>query len=64
MARIPRKLLFDPAEVGVYHCINRCVRRARLIGRDPRRIAIADPAAGCAVGRDAAERRRDKSASS
>ncbi|MCY2963986.1 MAG: hypothetical protein NT069_10135 [Planctomycetota bacterium] len=35
MARIPRKLLFDPAEVGVYHCINRCVRRARLMGRDP-----------------------------
>ncbi len=35
MARIPRKLLFDPAEVGVYHGINRCVRRARLMGDDP-----------------------------
>ncbi len=35
IARIPRKLLFDPAEVGVYHCINRCVRRARLMGDDP-----------------------------
>ena len=35
MARIPRKLLFDPTEVGVYHCINRCVRRALLMGDDP-----------------------------
>ena len=35
MARIPRKLLFGPTEVGVYHCINRCVRRARLMGDDP-----------------------------
>ena len=35
MARIPRKLLSDPAEVGVYHCINRYVRRARLMGGDP-----------------------------
>jgi REP element-mobilizing transposase RayT len=32
--RIPRKHLFDPAEVGVYHCINRCVRRAFLCGQD------------------------------
>jgi hypothetical protein len=32
--RIPRKRLFDPAEVGVYHCINRCVRWAFLCGRD------------------------------
>jgi REP element-mobilizing transposase RayT len=35
MARIPRLMLFDPAEVGVYHCINRCVRRAFLCGVDP-----------------------------
>ena len=35
MPRIPRKHLFDPAEVGVYHCINRCVRRAFLCGYDP-----------------------------
>ncbi len=35
MPRIPRKLLFDPADVGVCHCINRCVRRAFLCGDDP-----------------------------
>ena len=35
MPRLPRKLVFDPAEVGVYHCINRCVRRAFLCGTDP-----------------------------
>ena len=34
MPRIPRKFLFDPAEVGIYHCINRCVRRAFLCGTD------------------------------
>ena len=28
MPRIPRKFVFDPTEVGVYHCINRCLRRA------------------------------------
>ena len=34
MPRIPRKLLIDPAEVGVFHCISRCVRRAFLCGED------------------------------
>lgn len=34
MARLPRKVVFDPYEVGVYHCINRCVRRTRLCGID------------------------------
>jgi len=34
MARLPRKAVFDPHEVGVYHCINRCVRRTRLCGID------------------------------
>ena len=35
MPRIRRRLLVDPAEVGVYHCINRCVRRSFLCGSDP-----------------------------
>ena len=26
MPRIPRMFVFDPTEVDVYHCINRCVR--------------------------------------
>lgn len=34
MPRIPRKFLFDPSEVGVYHCINRCVRHAYLCGTE------------------------------
>ena len=34
MARIPRKYLIETADVGVYHCINRCVRRAFLCGTD------------------------------
>jgi len=35
MPRIRRRFLLDPAEIGVYHCINRCVRRAFLCGNDP-----------------------------
>jgi hypothetical protein len=35
MSRLPRKFVFEPHEVGVYHCINRCVRRSILCGCDP-----------------------------
>jgi len=35
MARSPRGELIDPAEVGVYHCVQRAVRRAWLCGQDP-----------------------------
>jgi len=35
MARLARAELVDPAEVAVFHCINRCVRRAYLCGQDP-----------------------------
>ena len=35
MARLSRSLLIDPAENGIYHCIERCVRRAFLCGDDP-----------------------------
>lgn len=31
----PRKDVVDPNKVGVYHCWNRCVRRAWLCGVDP-----------------------------
>lgn len=34
MAAEPRSVLIDPNEVGVYHCYNRCVRRAYLCGVD------------------------------
>ncbi len=30
-----RHEIYDPEEVGVYHCISRCVRRAFLCGKDP-----------------------------
>ena len=35
MARTPRGELIDRAEVGVYHCVQRAVRRAWLCGQDP-----------------------------
>jgi hypothetical protein len=35
MSRLPRKFVFEPHEVGVYHSINRCVRRSMLCGWDP-----------------------------
>jgi len=34
MPRIRRRFLIDPTEVGAYHCINRCVRRTFLCGKD------------------------------
>ena len=35
MARQARSREFDSNEVGIYHCINRCVRRCILCGIDP-----------------------------
>ena len=35
MPRLPRQELVEETEPGVYHCINRCVRRAFLCGQDP-----------------------------
>lgn len=34
MARIPRKYFIEMAYVGVYRCINRCVRRTFVCGAD------------------------------
>ena len=33
MPRIPRREVVSPGEVAVFHCVNRCVRRAFLCGR-------------------------------
>lgn len=35
MARQNRRDIFDPNEVGVYHSVQRTVRRAWLCGLDP-----------------------------
>ena len=35
MARVARGEVFDPREVSVLHCINRCVRACHLCGCDP-----------------------------
>ena len=35
MPACPRKNIIDANEVGIYHCYNRCVRRAFLCGFDP-----------------------------
>jgi len=35
MPRIRRRFLIDRTDVGIYHCINRCVRRSFLCGTDP-----------------------------
>ena len=34
MARVNRAEVFNPREVSVWHCINRCVRRCFLCGVD------------------------------
>ena len=38
----PRKHIFDPAEPTTCHCISRCVRRARLLEQEERRLALAE----------------------
>jgi len=53
MARITRAEVFNPREISVFHCLNRCVRRCFLCGRDrltgqdvaPRPSTMTRPAA-------------------
>ena len=60
MPRIRRRFLLAPAEVGVYHCINRCVRCSFLFGTDPisgkhydhRRPWIQDRSSSFAIPRE------------
>ncbi|MGE0755754.1 MAG: transposase [Pirellulaceae bacterium] len=48
MSRTPRSEIFDADEIGIYHCINRCVRQLHLLRDDqpggrsgsPRRVWI------------------------
>jgi hypothetical protein len=35
MPAYARRQILNEAEVGVYHCVARCVRRAFLCGQDP-----------------------------
>ncbi len=49
MARIPRKELIDQTEVGVYHCVQRAVRRAEAGDQRIHLCLRADP------GHDAAD---------
>ena len=35
MQSFARREIVDPDQVGIYHCIARCVRRAFLCGMDP-----------------------------
>ena len=34
MPRLPRRDLIEEPEVGIYHCVQRTVRRAFLCGQD------------------------------
>jgi hypothetical protein len=45
MPRPLRSELFDPNEVCIVHCIQRCVRRAFLAGLDPVSGKNTNPAA-------------------
>ena len=35
MSRMPRRDLIEGAEVGIYHCVQRAVRRVFLCGQEP-----------------------------
>jgi hypothetical protein len=42
MARLPRSKVFDEHEIGIYHCMNRCVRQAFLLGPDQKTGQLFD----------------------